>query len=112
MAALRVINLGVRFLLELLALGAFAYWGGTLRAQSVVRVTVAVALPLVAAALWGIFISPKARISTGRLGQVGLGLVVFLAAAAALFDRGHVGLAAGFAAAAVVSSLLLYALPQ
>ena len=112
MSTLRAINLAVRFLLELASLGSFGYWGATLQATTAVRSVAAIAIPLAVAVLWGIFISPKARIPTGRLGQAGLGLVVFLAAAAALQVRGHTTVALTFAALAVVSSLLLYALPQ
>jgi hypothetical protein len=112
MAALRITNLVLRFLLELAALGAFAYWGATSRAPAGVRVALAVIAPLAIAVLWGAFISPKARFSTGRIGQAGLGLVVFIAAAAALFVRGHVALAQTFALVSVASSILLYALPQ
>ncbi|HEY9227856.1 MAG TPA: YrdB family protein [Gemmatimonadaceae bacterium] len=112
MAALRVINLGVRFLLELAALAIFGYWGATLAAGVVLRTTAAVVLPLAVAVCWGIFISPKARVPTGRLGRAGLGLLVFLAAAAALYTRGHVAPAATFAVVAVASSVILYILPQ
>ena len=112
MSALRVINLGVRFLLELGALAAFGYWGATLRGSVALRALVASVLPLAIAVLWGLFISPKARYSTGRPGQVGLGLVVFLVAALLLRERGQVAMAAIFAATAVISSVLLYFLPQ
>ena len=37
MSALRVINLGVPFLLELAALATFGYWGATLRESGVLR---------------------------------------------------------------------------
>jgi hypothetical protein len=112
MGALRIINLGVRFFLELAALAAFGYWGATLRASGALRAGLAIVLPLAVAILWGLFISPKARYSTGRPGQVGLGLIVFLVAALLLHDRSHVTMAAVFAATAVVSSALLYVLPQ
>jgi hypothetical protein len=112
MSALRVINLGVRFLLELAALGAFGYWGATLRGPFVLRALVAIVLPLGVALIWGLFISPKARYSTGRPGQVGLGLLVFLVAALLLRERGHVAMAAIFAVTAVISSVLLSFLPQ
>jgi hypothetical protein len=112
MSPLRTINLAVRFLLELASLGSFAYWGATLPAGTALRSTAAVGIPLGVAVLWGIFISPKARIPTGTLGRAGLGLVVFLAAAAALHARGHSALAVAFAVVAVVSSLVVYALPQ
>jgi hypothetical protein len=112
MSTLRVINLGVRFLLELGALVAFGYWGATLRGSVAQRALVAIALPLAIALLWGLFISPKARYSTGRSGQVGLGLLVFLVAALLLRERGQVAMAATFAVTAVISSMLLYFLPQ
>jgi len=112
MGGLRVINLTVRFLLELAALGAFGYWAANLDAPRGVRIVLAIAVPVAIAIFWGLFVSPKARFSTGRLGQVGLGLFVFLAAAAALFVRGQSTLGIAFAGVAVVSSALLYALPQ
>lgn len=112
MAALRIINLGVRFLLELAALAAFGYWGATVRAPGAIRALLAIGIPLVVALLWGLFISPKARYSTGRPGQVGLGLVVFLASSLLLRERGHVAMSDVFTMTAVISSLLLYALPQ
>lgn len=111
-AGIRAINLGVRFLLELGALAAAGYWGATIHAGAAARAGAAVALPLLVAAFWGTFVSPKAPLPTGRVGRAGLGLVVFLAAAALLNGRGFASLAAAFAAVAVVSSVLLYALPQ
>ncbi len=39
-------------------------------------------------------------------------MIVFLAAAAALYGRGHVLLGESFAIVAVPSSLVVYALPQ
>jgi hypothetical protein len=111
-ATLRAINLGVRFLLELASLAAFAYWGATLPRSFPTRVAIAVGLPLIVAIFWGVFVSPKARIPTGRFGRAGLGLVVFLASAGTLRDRGHPSLAATFAVIAVVSSVLVSFLPQ
>jgi hypothetical protein len=112
MAVLRVTNLGVRFCLELAALATFAYWGATLPGGVALRTAVAVALPVAVAVLWGLFISPKARFPTGRLGRAGFGLIVFLASAGALAARGYATPAMTFAAVAVVSSVLVYFLPQ
>ena len=112
MALLRLVNLGVRFLLELASLAALAYWAATLHLGSAGRALLALLVPAAAVAFWGLFVSPKARFPTGRGGRAGLGLLVFLAAAGALDARGHDGLAGAFAAVAVVSSILLYALPE
>lgn len=112
MTALRAVNLVVRFLLEIAALIVFSYWGWTLQSSTATRAAAALLIPLLVAGLWGMFIAPKARVPTGRLGRAGLGLVVFLGAAAALAARQRTSLAEAFAAVAIVSSLIVYALPQ
>lgn len=108
MSILRNLNLGIRFLLELSALAAFGVWGFSARGHLGWRVLLAIALPLGVAIVWGLFISPKARISTGRHGQVWLGLAIFLLAAYALAHRGHPSAALAFATISTISSLLLY----
>jgi cytochrome b len=54
-------NLGLRFLLELVALSAVGWWGWQLGGSTFGRVALAAALPLVVALVWGAFIAPKAR---------------------------------------------------
>jgi hypothetical protein len=76
------------------------------------RAILAVAVPVAVGVIWSLFISPKARIPSGRLGRAGLGLIVFLAAAYALYVRGHGALAEPFAVTAAISSVIVYALPQ
>lgn len=51
------LNLALRFLLELVALGALAYWGWT-QPDSAWRWIAALGLPLIGAALWGAFRVP------------------------------------------------------
>jgi hypothetical protein len=112
MDTLRVSNLALRFFLELAALTAFGYWGATSGVGRVLSLLLALGLPSIVAALWGLFISPKARFATGALGRASLGLLVFLLAAAALWSRGRAPLAATFASLAVVSSVLVFIFPQ
>ena len=52
--------LALRFLLELCALAALAYWGATVDASTVVRVILAVVTPLLAAVVWGTWVAPRA----------------------------------------------------
>lgn len=51
------LNLAVRFLLELTALAALGY-GGWHRGQGAMKTVLAILLPLLAAALWGVFRVP------------------------------------------------------
>ena len=59
------LNLAFRFLLELAALAAIGYWGWAQHA-GVWRFVLAIGLPLLAAALWGIFRVPGDASSSGR----------------------------------------------
>ncbi len=52
------LNLAFRFLLELAALAAIAWYGWQLTDSRPLRVLGALALPLVAATLWGVFSVP------------------------------------------------------
>jgi len=52
------LNLGVRFLLELAALAAYAYWGWAAH-EGIWRWVLGIGLPLLAAALWGTFRVPN-----------------------------------------------------
>ncbi len=59
------LNLGVRFLLELFALAALGEWGWQLTAGWT-RWLLAAAVPLFAAALWGVFAVPEDPSRSGK----------------------------------------------
>jgi hypothetical protein len=79
-------NLGLRFLLELCLLAALTYVGLQ------VNVVLAVAFPLVAAVVWGLFVSPKARYPLSSPLWVGLQVVLFGVAVIGLIVAGSVWL--------------------
>ena len=112
MNVLRAGNLALRFLLELSALAATAYWGATTATGRIGQIGLALALPSLVALLWGLFISPKARIPTGPFGRAFLGLIVFLVATAALWSRDRTGLALLYGSLALISSVLILVWPQ
>jgi hypothetical protein len=55
----RYANDGLRFLLELAALASLGYWGFA-ENDGVLRWVLGIGLPVLAAAVWGTFVSPKA----------------------------------------------------
>jgi hypothetical protein len=112
MDLLRTTNLVLRFALEVGALAASGYWGATISSGVLGRTTAAVCLPIVIALFWAAFVAPKAWMPTGPLGRAGLGLIVFVGAAALLINRQHVALGTVYGTLAVISSLVVYALPQ
>jgi cytochrome b len=94
-------NLAIRFLLELCLLAALAYAGLQ------VNVVLAIAAPLVAAVVWGLFVSPKARFSLSRPLWVGVQVVLFGAAVAGLVASGQRVLGASFGVAVAVNLVLV-----
>ncbi|MFZ3496904.1 YrdB family protein [Streptomyces sp. 5.8] len=82
-------NEGLAFLLELLALGLLAWWGFTRDIGRVGSIALAVAAPLAAAVLWGMFAAPKARFAVPLAAQLGVKAVVFGAATLALLALGQ-----------------------
>ena len=86
-------NLALRFLLELAALTALAYWGWG------VSWVVAIAAPAAWIALWATFGSPKARVTLSATQRIAFEAVVFGAAAVALWAAGQEVLAVVLAAA-------------
>jgi hypothetical protein len=101
-------NLLLRFLLELCALASLGYWGSQ-TGPLPVAIVLAVAAPLAAAVLWGAFVAPKASRRLRGARRLVVEIPIFAAAAAGLAAAGQWTLAAIFAAAVVVSELVLYA---
>jgi hypothetical protein len=101
------LNLAVKFLLELVALVAFGLWGASIAGPAG-----AIALPLIAALLWGTFAAPKARRRLPLRLRAPFELTVFALGALALWGAVSVVLAALFAAVAAVNAILLTAFGQ
>ena len=102
------VNLALRFLLELTALGALGYWGWA-QTDSWWRVVSALAVVLFAAVLWGTFAvaNDSSRGGSGLvqvpgLARLALELLIFGAAAYALKSVGRPTLAIVFTALVLI----------
>ncbi len=104
-------NLAVKFVLELVSIAAFAYWGASLDGV-VVAVVVGIAAPALAVVLWGTFAAPKASRRLPTRARVPFELSVFALAAVALVAVGWTAFAIAFAAVVVVNAVLLGQLDQ
>jgi hypothetical protein len=110
-SGLQALNLGLRFLLELAALAAVAYWA--LRTQTgAPRVVLAVAAPVALAVVWGLFAAPKAPLKGGLGFQLAVEALVFGAATAALFLAGRPVWGVAYAALVVLNRVLVIAWRQ
>ncbi len=89
-------NLALRFLLELCALGALGYWGFKTGNAMISKIVSGVGAPLVAAIVWGTFVSPQAPVQLPGLVVLILQVLVLGLAAAGLLATGHRTLALVF----------------
>jgi hypothetical protein len=105
-------NLGVRFLLELCALGALGYWGFQTQSGLLLKIVVGIGAPLVAAVVWAIFVSPNASIPVSTPVWLLLQLVIFGAAVAGLAIAGRQTLAWLFALVVLINGALMYVWQQ
>jgi hypothetical protein len=100
-------NLALRFLLELCALAATAYWGATGDGGRGRRAFLAVAAPVVVGVVWMLFVAPGATIHTPPALRFVVELTVFTAAASALLQRGHLVLASALGLGYAVNRALM-----
>jgi hypothetical protein len=112
--AFSALNLVVRFLLELSALFVMGWWGWRQRGDGW-RIVLAVAIPIVAASLWGVFAVPNDPSRSGSAPvpipgvlRIVLELAFFAWAAWSLYDLGFSRSAAFFGTIAVVHYLVSF----
>ena len=93
------INLSLRFILELSALFAFAFWGWK-HDESIIRYPLAFGLPILAASIWGIFNVPgdpsrsgKAPVKVPGILRIIIELSIFGLAFLVLLKSGYISLA-------------------
>ena len=98
-------NLALRFLLELSLLTVLGVWGAALAPGSALAAIPALVTPLVAAAIWGLFVSPRARVAAPAAARLAIELALFTAGAASLYSMGRVWWALAFGAAVLVHEL-------
>lgn len=107
-------NLGLRFLLELTALASAGYWGW-LYFDGPIRIVAAVALPIMAAILWGTFAVPDdpsrsggAPIAVPGLLRLALELAILTLPALGLYLIGARQFSLVFVAVVLVHYMLSY----
>ena len=104
---MRSAALGLRFLLELALLAALAFWGFTTPDGALLKIVLGVGAPVLAAAVWATFLSPRAAVRVPGPLLVILEMALFAVAAIALNGAGQPILAIVLAIAAVAQRVTL-----
>jgi hypothetical protein len=109
------LNLAIRFLLELAALTAIGIWGWQYGNETWHRFILALGLPIIAAAIWGIFNVPNDPSRSGNAPIVVPGfirliieLLFFAVATWAFYDLGYMKLSFSYGVVVVVHYLVSY----
>jgi Protein of unknown function (DUF2568) len=108
---LRAANLALKFLLELAAFAALAYWGAT-TGGGAASILLAVAAPAVAVALWAVFAAPRSERRLGEAVRIPFEIAVFAVAVVALVAAGAPVAALLLAALVLLNAALLTVLGQ
>jgi Protein of unknown function (DUF2568) len=102
---LRALVLVVRFVCEVSALAALAYWGAVTE-EGALALVLAIAAPPGMAAIWGLFVAPKALRPIPAQTRLIVEFFLFGFASLALAEAGQPALAIALAAAAFGTSVL------
>ena len=107
MDAIKMLNLAVRFLLELCMLVAVAFWGFKTQSSWLMKILLGIGLPVLIAVLWGTFLSPKATRPLSGASFLTLELILFSTGALALFASDKPTLGLVYTVTVLVNKILL-----
>ncbi len=107
MATLRLVNLAVRFLLELAALVAFGFWGLRTGDSIISSLLLCIGAPTAAIVFWWLFVAPRSRFALPAAVKLVLGLAVLGLAALALVATHQYLTSVVYTALVVVNQILL-----
>lgn len=108
MDALKSINLGGRFLLELGMLAAVGTWWFKTGSGWLLKILLGIGAPLLIAVIWGMFAAPKSAYRLHGFMLLALEAVLFGTGIAALYAMKNYSLAWGFATVVIINRILMY----
>ena len=112
LAALKLINLSLAFVLELAMLAAYASWGFHTGQSTVVKIGLGIGVPLLVAVIWGLLMAPNSSRRLNGAAYLALKVVLFGLAVAALISTGNVALGILLGAAVAINTILLHVWKQ
>lgn len=107
MELVKSINLLVRFLIELCALGALGYWGFHSENGIFIKIVYGIGAPLLAAVIWGMFVAPRASVEAPCWLRLLLEIIVLGFAALALYFAKLPTLCFIYTAVVIINRILL-----
>lgn len=112
MNLLKILNLGIRFALELFLLVSLAIASFNVFNNQTLKWTATIGLPVIAMAIWGVFIAPKSNNLLDQPYRLIVELVLFGGASFLLYKAGYPVAAITFISIVLINELLLLAWKQ
>jgi hypothetical protein len=106
MEVVKLLNLGVSFLLELIMIGALGYWGFNVDRSMAVKIIAGIGAPTVAILLWALFAAPKSEFRFAESLLTIFIFTMFSLGAFALYKSGHPAAALLFIAVVILNTIL------
>ena len=106
-AVVKNTNLGLAFLLELVMLAAYGYWGFQVGDNTLVHILLGIGVPVVVIILWSLFEAPRALRPLPQPWHSILKVVLFGGSVLALVAAGRLDLAIIFAVVLIINAALL-----
>ena len=107
MQMFKIINLLVRFLLELCILAIFGYWGFITGSNTFMKFLLGLGAPILFAMVWGNFLAPKSPMRLHEPWLFLLELVVFGLTCLALYSIGKIDLTVAFGGIYIFNKTLM-----
>ena len=107
MELLKLINIGLRFLLELCILVIFGYWGFKTDTGTITKILLGIGSPILFAMVWGTFLAPKSPMRLDEPWLLLLELIIFALTCWALYSIGNVNLTTIFGFVYILNKILM-----
>ena len=105
--SLKLINMGVRFLLEIIALVIFGFWGFRLSDAIFTKIIGGFGVPILVVVIWGTYGSPKALFALDGFARLLLEIAILGLAALALYFIGWQELAIIYGVIVIMNLVLM-----
>lgn len=99
----KILHLLIAFLLEIGMLVALGYWGFQKSESQLLKYTLVIGIPLVAAVLWGILAAPRSQYRLQLPFRLAFAFLLYSMATIALYQTGHTLLSITFLCMAILS---------
>jgi hypothetical protein len=107
MELLKLINIGLRFLLELCILVTFGIWGFKTGTTTLPKILLGISSPILFAGVWATLLAPKSSLRLNEPWLFLLELVIFALTGWALYSKGKTNLAITFGVIYILNKILM-----